>query len=180
MLRAIVSALEVRVRELEARISGVEATEVPVVSVTEEMTESLPEKDVYTGEERECTGGTPEGHTSADPEVTEAIIDTFFEKEVSESSPTPEDEETDEEDELFEFLGLGDEQEKGKLKLPWENLHKLETDLMFRAVMSCCQICEDRDVIKITSEFPVAEKFLRTCIPAYGRKGYDVSGIRIG
>lgn len=190
MLRAVVSALEVRVRELEARISGVETTEVPVVSVTESMTESLPEKAAYTREESECTRETPEGHMPADPEVTEAIIDIFFKKkednsqesicEASGSSATPEDEEADEEDALFAFLGLGDEQKKGKLKLPWENLHRLETDLMFRAVMSCCQICEDGDVIKITSEFPVAEKFLRTCIPAYGRKGYDVSGIRIG
>lgn len=207
-LRNMVSALEAKLRELEDHIARgdvqvpVERTIVPlpvdvheetVQTDTDEAVESLENgsmvtevaDDVCDETEASAQDSVDEGLTHEEPEqVTKEPVPEV----VTQTEPVISDDDTeeeDEEDDFFDFLGLGSnktekKQQSGAAGIAWKNQHKLESDAVYKAVMSCCDVTEEGESVVIDSEFPVAKRFTNTLLSAYERRGYDVTGIKVG
>ncbi len=205
-LRNMVSALEAKLRELEDRIaSGIEQTpverivEMPLpaevqeeLSVCEEdeVEEVSAEADVVAPEEKnlsveeEGVAETVPYEQEVDSSETETASVEVVQTETATVEDNAEEEDEEEEEDFFAFIGLSSKnkqkQQDGAAGDAWRNQHKLETDAVYKAVMSCCSVTEKEGAVVIDSEFPVAKRFTNTLLYAYERRGYDISGIKVG
>lgn len=118
-------------------------------------------------------------------EVEESSVEPVLEETVpvSEEISVKEDSEEEEEEDLFSFLGLTSaedkKQQKSDAREAWNNLNKLSDVPMIRAGLSCCDVKESGSEVVVTSELPVAKRFISVCLSAFEQQGYDVAGIKI-
>lgn len=180
-LRGLVSALEAKLHKLEESIGhGVVAntTVVPMTVCEKEVavSEYVPEDGAELDTEK-----VPVEEPAQIIEEENPVVDTV--KSVSDDKVAAEvseaDEDTDEEEDLFSFLGIDSAKpQSGCLGLI--NQRELKKDPLYEAIMECCEEEESGDSIIISSEFPVVLRALRSCVSAYAAQGYNTTGIKIG
>lgn len=194
-LRSLVSALETKLRKLEESISHgvVVNTALTPVTVCENADIAggcVPEvaTELYSAEE--CVlGDVAESDTVEVPVMEPELIAekeipvVYAEESVSDNEVTTEISEavddTEEEEDLFSFLGISSSQPKSDCPA-MNNQRELERNPLYEAIIECCKVQEEGDSIRITSEFPVVLRAVRSCVSAYGTQGYDTAGIVIG
>lgn len=171
MLRSLVSDLTRRLDECERKlVHGVVAA--PVIDTVDD---SEPESEAEECQpmpiaEEEETVKKIEPVSYEVPHATEDVAEqAAAEAVVTESAPE------ESEEDIFAFLGLVDAKKADTVASA--NLDRLADVPMIRAALSCCEVTENGGDVTISTDLPVAKRFLKTCFDAYERQGYKTAGI---
>lgn len=209
VLRSTVSMLETKLRELEERIASGASLQMPIEEEPQNSQPEEIDRVEAEQEETQKSAGEEVETTFDNESVSEPVVESEEPEAVKEEILTTEQEEmvTEEKEEKkaempqskqssskavddfyanYFFFGGSEEapgeeeKQSSDASVARLNQQKLEEDAVYKAVMSCCEVTEEGDSIKIVSEFPVAKRFTNILLAAYERRGCDVSGIKVG
>lgn len=183
----------IEVCEVSEMLNGCESeTSEDIPAVAEEMvseddfeeeSEAIEEPELHLLEESEAEEASgPDAATEKNDKEKETTAASGSEESKEVTVAVSSSEEDEEEMDIFSFLGLSKEDaapKKGEASKAWKNLEELGSVPMIRAALSCCETEERADEVIIATKFPVAKRFLASCLGAFSQQGYDITGITI-